>query len=56
MKDPFNGASLEAPDAYEAPSVVDYGTLQEVTAGASSGTLTDAVFPAGTDPNSFTFT
>ncbi len=30
---------------YEAPTVVDHGTLVELTAGQQNGTQTDAQFP-----------
>jgi hypothetical protein len=33
---------------YEAPVVVDYGSLRELTAAAKTGTSTDATFPAHT--------
>jgi len=40
---------------YEAPEVVDYGDLVELTAGQSSGDYTDATFPVGTPFRSVTF-
>ena len=40
---------------YEAPEVVDYGDLVELTAGQSSGELTDAAFPVNTPFRNLTF-
>jgi hypothetical protein len=40
---------------YEPPSVVDYGTLQEVTAGNATGVHLDRAFPAGTPKDDLTF-
>jgi hypothetical protein len=41
--------------SYEPPSVVDYGTLQEVTAGAAAGGALDRTFPTGTPIDQLTF-
>jgi hypothetical protein len=41
--------------AYEAPRVVDYGTLVALTAAQSDGERTDRDFPAGTPKNDLTF-
>lgn len=40
---------------YEKPTVSDYGTLQELTAGLKTGEALDAEFPAGTPRGSLTF-
>jgi hypothetical protein len=40
---------------YQKPSVSDYGTLQELTAGTATGEHLDAEFPAGTPRGSLTF-
>lgn len=40
---------------YEAPDVVDYGDLVELTAGQASGDFTDQAFPVGTPFRSLTF-
>jgi hypothetical protein len=40
---------------YEAPTVVDYGSLRELTAGQSHGTKLDASFPSGTAFADLTF-
>jgi hypothetical protein len=44
----------ETPE-YEAPAVVDYGDLRDLTAGTNTGNYTDQMFPAGTDRGSLTF-
>ena len=41
--------------SYEAPKVVDYGTLTEMTAGQSDGDVTDRDFPANTPKSDLTF-
>jgi hypothetical protein len=41
--------------AYEAPRVVDYGDLVELTAQGSDGDCLDADFAAGTKRGSLTF-
>jgi hypothetical protein len=41
--------------AYEAPAVVDYGTLAELTAGQSDGDYTDRDFPVNTPRDDLTF-
>jgi hypothetical protein len=40
---------------YEAPEVVDYGTLAELTAGQSDGRFTDRNFPVDTPRDELTF-
>jgi hypothetical protein len=40
---------------YETPRIEDHGDLTELTAGASTGELTDAYFPAGTPKGNLTF-
>jgi hypothetical protein len=40
---------------YEAPQVVDYGDLVELTAGSSDGDSLDVAFPAGTPKRNLTF-
>ena len=40
---------------YEAPKVVDYGDLVELTAGTQNGDYTDAIFPAKTPRGDLTF-
>ena len=40
---------------YEAPEVVDYGTLAELTAGQTDGEFTDRDFPANTPKRDLTF-
>lgn len=40
---------------YEAPTVVDYGSLRELTAGQSQGTNLDASFPINTPFKDLTF-
>jgi hypothetical protein len=44
----------EVPE-YEAPQVVDYGDLIELTAGGSDGCYTDADFPVTTKKSALTF-
>jgi hypothetical protein len=41
--------------AYERPTVVDYGTLRELTAGHKTGANLDASFPVGTPNDKLTF-
>ena len=41
--------------AYHAPQVTDYGTLEQLTAGQSSGNQTDAAFGIGTLKGKLTF-
>ena len=45
----------DTPVAYEAPRVVDYGTLTDVTAANTTGEFLDADFPAGTPKGDLTF-
>jgi hypothetical protein len=40
---------------YEAPQVIDYGTLVELTAGQTNGNFTDRDFPAHTPKDDLTF-
>jgi hypothetical protein len=40
---------------YEAPKVVDYGTLVQLTAGQTTGNFTDKDFPAHTPKGDITF-
>jgi hypothetical protein len=40
---------------YEAPRVLDYGTLVELTAAQHDGDFTDRDFPAGTPRGDLTF-
>ena len=40
---------------YEAPRIVDHGTLVELTAGQSDGNFTDAAFPVNTPKKDLTF-
>jgi hypothetical protein len=42
-------------EPYEEPKIVDYGDLVELTAGGTSGDVTDADFPAGTPKGKLTF-
>lgn len=51
------GAELGKGDAmkYEAPKVVDYGTLVQLTAGQQTGDFTDKDFPAHTPRGDLTF-
>ena len=40
---------------YEAPTVVDYGSLAEITAGTLSGDFLDKTFPVNTPRGDLTF-
>ena len=40
---------------YEAPEVVDYGTLTDLTAGQEDGNFTDRDFPVNTPRSEITF-
>ena len=40
---------------YEEPTVVDYGTLVELTAAQQDGNFTDRDFPANTPKEDLTF-
>jgi hypothetical protein len=40
---------------YEAPTVVDYGTLVELTAAQADGNFTDRDFPQHTPKEDLTF-
>jgi hypothetical protein len=42
--------------AYEAPRIVDYGTLVELTAQQADGNRTDRDFPIHTPKEDLTFT
>ena len=46
-----NGGSL----SYEAPQVIDYGTLVQLTAGQQDGEATDRDFPSNTPKRDLTF-
>lgn len=41
--------------SYEAPTVVDYGELADVTAGMADGQFTDRDFPTNTPKQDLTF-
>jgi len=41
--------------SYEAPSIVDYGHLVDLTAGQLDGDFTDAAFPVNTPKRDLTF-
>jgi hypothetical protein len=41
--------------AYQAPKVVDYGTLVQLTAGQKDGDFTDRAFPDHTPKKDLTF-
>jgi hypothetical protein len=45
----------QAAPEYEPPTVVDYGTLRELTAGQKTGSNLDAAFPVGTPHEKLTF-
>jgi hypothetical protein len=40
---------------YETPQVIDYGTLEQLTAGQSDGNFTDRSFPVNTPKRDLTF-
>jgi len=40
---------------YEAPVVIDYGDLNDLTGGTSDGERLDAAFPAQTSKHDLTF-
>jgi hypothetical protein len=40
---------------YEAPHIVDYGHLTDLTAGNTNGDFTDATFPVHTPKQDVTF-
>ena len=40
---------------YQAPVVIDHGTLVELTAAMTDGDVTDRDFPAGTPKGDLTF-
>jgi hypothetical protein len=40
---------------YETPTVVDYGTLVQLTAGQQDGDFTDRDFPTNTPKKDLTF-
>lgn len=42
-------------EEYEAPDIVDYGDLVELTAGSLDGDFTDAAFPTNTPKRDLTF-
>jgi len=41
--------------SYEAPAVKDFGSLESITAGSSTGDRLDQDFPAGTPFSDLTF-
>lgn len=41
--------------SYAPPKVVDYGTLEQLTAGQSDGDATDRAFPVNTPKRDLTF-
>ena len=45
----------ERQPVYEKPTIVDYGSLQELTAAQTSGAHLDATFPNGTPNDQLTF-
>jgi hypothetical protein len=45
----------ERTSEYEAPAVVDFGDLVELTAGTSDGESTDQAFPVNTLRRNLTF-
>jgi hypothetical protein len=45
----------EVTPEYEVPSVVDYGSLRELTAGQQGPNALDATFPVGTPRGDLTF-
>jgi len=47
--------NLDNKRAYDAPSVVEYGTLQAITAGSATGNHLDQDFPDGTPVGDLTF-
>ena len=49
--DPRIGARVD----YEAPRIVDYGTLTELTAAQADGNFTDREFPVNTPKQDLTF-
>lgn len=40
---------------YEAPSIIELGTVADVTMGGVDGNLTDATFPSETPRDELTF-
>ena len=40
---------------YEAPAIVDYGSLADITAGSLSGDFIDKSFPVNTPAKDLTF-
>ena len=55
MEDPKRTESTDAAPAYEAPTVTDYGSLTDITAGQVTGARTDRTFPVGTPVGNVTF-
>ncbi|HUK95970.1 MAG TPA: lasso RiPP family leader peptide-containing protein [Gaiellaceae bacterium] len=43
------------PQEYEAPAVIDYGDLNDLTGGSKDGDFTDAAFPTDTPKSKLTF-
>ena len=46
---------IREPQEYEAPVVLDYGDLNDLTGGSSDGDHTDADFPVLTKKKDLTF-
>ena len=55
MEDQQQHPLSEGAPQYEPPAVTDYGSLTELTAASSTGTVTDKAFPAGTPIGDLTF-
>jgi hypothetical protein len=49
-------AAAEQVATYEPPKVLDFGSLEEVTAGAATGNFLDRTFEVGTHVDDLTFT
>jgi hypothetical protein len=47
--------SGDNPRLYEPPTVTDYGSLADITAGGPTGAATDREFPTGTPASDLTF-
>jgi hypothetical protein len=54
MEDPTRTEPTDAA-AYEPPTVEDYGSLTDITAGQVTGGRTDRTFPVGTPVGNVTF-
>lgn len=51
----MDGRAVQPGDGYEAPRIVDYGDLLELTRQTSSGNFTDQSFPTHTPKSALTF-